>query len=159
VANYLRENLGLVFNSQVISSCFQFGVNDGALYLMDGSATMTTNGFTTNLFGEIPGCEEALTEFITEQLSCEWTATRVCITSSHECPVLGYQCPRIFVVLFRAHERFPTVDEARLYRVLKARFQTIDPDFSRELANVKAFTSTPPSSASTRRGSSQTASR
>jgi hypothetical protein len=39
-------------------------------------------------------------------------------------------------VLARARRRFPALNEARLYRLLKGRFQAIDPGFGRELASV-----------------------
>jgi hypothetical protein len=42
----------------------------------------------------------------------------------------------MFVILSRAHEKFPTVNEARLYRVLKARFQAIEPGVRDVLVHV-----------------------
>jgi hypothetical protein len=138
IFEYFNENLGRLFNSQVTSLHLVFGViEDGhKIYLLDGDGATAVNGFTLNLFSEIPGGEQALTEFITGQLSCDWNAGRQCVTNSPKCTPAGYQCPRLFVVLYRAHARFPSVNEARLYRLLKSRFHTIDPEFSRELANV-----------------------
>jgi hypothetical protein len=138
ISDYFQENISHFFNAQVIDLTLTFGeIDDGlTLHLLDGSATTAINGFTLNLFSEIPGGEQALTEFMTDQLSCVWDSGRVCVTGDAHCTTARYQCPRIFVVLYRAHKRFPTVNKARLYRVLKARFQAIDPDFSHELASV-----------------------
>jgi hypothetical protein len=138
ISSHLQDNLGFLFNSQVTSLHLQFGVinENGLIHLLDGSGATALNGFTLNLFSEIPGGEQALTEFIISQISCEWNGGRQCVTNSPKCTPAGYQCPRIFVVLNRAHKRFPTVNEARLYRLLKARFQAIDPEFSHKLASV-----------------------
>jgi hypothetical protein len=58
---YFQENLGLLFNSQVISLQLQFGVIDDSrlVHLLDGSGATAVNGFTLNLFSEIPGASRS----------------------------------------------------------------------------------------------------
>jgi hypothetical protein len=137
LTEHLRENVGVLYNCQVLKLHLKFGVKDDGhvIYLLDGSAT-TTNAFTANLFEATPGGEEAFNDFISEQLSAPWTGGRACVTDGHDCLRADYKCPRMFVILYRAHERFPEVNQARLYRVLKARFQALEPDIGRQLVNV-----------------------
>jgi hypothetical protein len=138
LTEHLRENVGLLYNCQVLNMHLKFGVKDDGhiIDLLDGSVTTTMNAFTANLFEDVPGGEDTFNEFISEQLAAPCNCGRTCVTAGHDCLRADYKCPRMFVILYRAHERFPEVNEARLYRVLKARFQMLEPDISRQLVNV-----------------------
>jgi hypothetical protein len=138
ISEHLRGHVTLLYDCQVMDMTLKFGViEDGhQIYLLGGSVATTTNGFTKNLFEEIPGGDVALTEFITEQLQSDWDTGRVCVTKGAKCLRADYKCPKMFVILYGAHERFPTVNEARLYRVLKARIQAIEPGVRDALVNV-----------------------
>jgi hypothetical protein len=138
ISEHLRAQVTMLYNCEVMDMSLKFGVFESGheIHLLDGSVSTTTNGFTTNLFEEIPGGDVALTEFIIEQLQSDWNSGRVCVTKGAKCLRADYKCPKMFVILYRAHNKFPTVNQARLYRVLKVRFQAIEPGVRDALVNV-----------------------
>ncbi|KAK8896447.1 hypothetical protein M9Y10_014347 [Tritrichomonas musculus] len=59
-----------------------------------------------------------------------------CYSGFPDCLSAHYRVPRIFVILYRAHQAFPKVNEARLHRMIEQRLEAIDENASKMMVNV-----------------------
>lgn len=59
-----------------------------------------------------------------------------CYSGFPTCLNAHYRVPRIFVILYRAHQAFPKVNEARLYRTIEQRLEAIDENASKQMVSV-----------------------
>jgi hypothetical protein len=138
IAEYFRERVSVLYDCNVKDLTLKFGVKDDGhlIYLLSGTVCTTTNGFSSNLMEHIPNGDTEFTEFLTAELSAPPQTGNLCITGAKTCSNADYCCPRLFVILYRALQRFPGINEARLYRVIKARVRAVNPDMIDERVNV-----------------------
>lgn len=137
ITDYFRNIVNLLYDAPVTDIRLSFGVKDEGhvIYLLDGDVTTATNGFTKQLLRNEENGEQVFIEFLVNELTSK-APNGKCYSNFPVCKKGNYKCPRIFVVLYRAHQRFSDVDEARLYRIIKSRIQAINPDVTKETVNV-----------------------
>lgn len=137
IAEHLETNVGILFDGIVTDFRVEFGVTrKGRIYLLSGSVSTTVNPFVRNIMREIPNGESEFVEFISKELAAPKSTGSKCITGSPKCHKAEYRIPRLFVMLYRARMRWPQVNEARLYKVIKQRLQRLDPDVAKESCSV-----------------------
>jgi hypothetical protein len=138
ICEYFRERVAVLYDCNVKEMTLKFGVQEEShrIYLLSGSVCTTTNGFSNNLMENVPNGDAEFTDFITTELSTPVPTGGVCITDAPTCSKGDYRCLRIFVILHRALQRFPGINEARIYRVIKSRIKAVNPDIINQRVNV-----------------------
>ncbi|OHT01221.1 hypothetical protein TRFO_32002 [Tritrichomonas foetus] len=138
ICEHLRNGISLLYDAGVIDISLKFGAkNDGhEIWLLDGIVITTQNGFTQNLMRTVPNGETAFTNFLLNQLSEVNDDKKKCYSKFPNCLQAIYKVPRIFVILNRAHQQFPTVNEARLYKMIKHRILSINDSVIDQTVNV-----------------------
>lgn len=136
------------------------------IWIINGDVTTTTNGFAANLFKQVENGEEEFTSFLIKELNEEneshqnsqknktsrsssrskgandydqkkkMKGFHQCYSHFPNCQNAIYRMPQIFAILYRAHQQFPTVNEARLYRMIKNRIQQIKPELVHKMVDV-----------------------
>ena len=133
IAEHLERNVGILFDGIVTDFRVEFGITrKNRIYLLSGTVSTTVNPFVRNVMREIPNGESEFVEFISRELAAPKCNGSKCVTGSRRCHKAEYRVPRLFVLLYRARMRWPQVNEARLYKVIKRRLQTIDADIVKQ---------------------------
>ena len=139
ICEHLRNNIAILYDATVLKIHLSFGAKtDGhEIWLVDGDVTTNVNSFSRSLFAGIPNGEIEFTNFLIEQFNDYPDKNdKECYSGFKSCGKANYKVPRILVIFSRARQKFPTVNEVRLYKMVKTRVAAFDDSILDQTVNV-----------------------
>ena len=131
ISSFLLQVIKKVFGSATISLDCEFGIQKETekIYILENSsAESLKDAFTSSLFSDIPNGEQEFQNFMQ------------CATSPDffepPCKNPVHKVRKIDIIYYRAHMKFPSVNEYRLYKVIKLRLKDMSPQLLNETINV-----------------------
>ena len=131
IADYLLRALKAMFGTATISINCEFGIQKETnnIYLLESSsAESLKDGFVSSLLEDVPNGESEFQNFMQCAISPEFFEP--------PCKKPIHKARKIDVIYYRAHMKFPTVNEYRLYKVIKHRLEEMAPQLLNETVNV-----------------------